>query len=172
MSIHPIYTLSALKQKTLIEHLLSTKHYIHPMALKKHRHDYLWMVSFQVIFKYIFLPSFYDYCFYKYWNHLFKKSFFNVYLFLRERQRGRHRIWSRFQSLNCQHKAWHGARTHVLRDHDLNQSQMLNQLSHPGFLKQSPIFKTTNFDIYKYIRSLLFHIAYDLLKIPKISKLG
>ena len=28
--------------------------------------------------------------------------------------------------------AWCGAQTHGLQDHDLSQSQMLNQLSHPG----------------------------------------
>ena len=48
------------------------------------------------------------------------------------RERGRHRIWSRFQALSCQHRAWCGARTHKLWDHDLRQSQMLNRLSHPG----------------------------------------
>ena len=52
------------------------------------------------------------------------KKFFNVYLFLREREiehkwgrsreRGRHRIWSRLQALRCQHRSWWGARTHKL----------------------------------------------------------
>ena len=64
------------------------------------------------------------------------------YLFLKEREtehergrgrgRGRHRIWSRLQALSCQHRARHGAQTHKLWDHDLNRSQTLNQLSHPG----------------------------------------
>ena len=66
--------------------------------------------------------------------------FFNVYLLLRDtereqgrgRERGRHRIWSRLQVLSSQHRAWCGARTHKLRDHDLSWSRSLNQLSHPG----------------------------------------
>ena len=50
----------------------------------------------------------------------------------RGRERGRHRIRSRLQALSCQHRAWCGAWTHELRDHDLSWSQTLNQLSHPG----------------------------------------
>ena len=42
------------------------------------------------------------------------------------------RIWSRLQALSCQHRARCGAQTHELWDHDLGQSQTLNQLSHPG----------------------------------------
>ena len=74
-------------------------------------------------------------------------SFFNVYLFLREteckqgrgRERGRHRIWSRFQALSCQHRAWYGARTHEPWDH--GSSRTLNRLSHPG----APYYPTLNF---------------------------
>ena len=71
-----------------------------------------------------------------------KKIFFNVYLFLRQRERqsmngggserGRHRIRNRHQALSCQHRAGRGARTHGPRDHDRSQSQTLNWLSHPG----------------------------------------
>ena len=76
------------------------------------------------------------------------------YLFLREKDRARagegqrerekHRIWSRFQALNYQHRAQCRAWTHKLRGHDLSQSQMLNRLSHlrapsPAFLKQKTI---------------------------------
>ena len=73
-----------------------------------------------------------------------KKIFFNVYLFLRQRERhthsmsrgglerGRHRIWSRLQALRCQHRSRQGARTHRLWDHDLSQSSMFNRLRHPG----------------------------------------
>ena len=50
----------------------------------------------------------------------------------RGRERGRHRIGSRFQALSCQHRAWHGAWTRELRDHDLSRSRTLNQLSYPG----------------------------------------
>ena len=50
----------------------------------------------------------------------------------RGRQRRRQRIQSRLQALRCQHRARCGARTHGMRDHDLSQSQMLNQLSHSG----------------------------------------
>ena len=52
----------------------------------------------------------------------------------RDRKRGRRRIRSGLQALSCQHRAWCGAQTHELRDHDLSQSQTLNQLSHPGAL--------------------------------------
>ena len=45
---------------------------------------------------------------------------------------GDHRIRSGLQALSCQQRARHEAQTHELCDHDLNQSQMLNQLSHPG----------------------------------------
>ena len=68
--------------------------------------------------------------------------FFNIYLFLRQREtehergrvreRGRHRIWNRLQALRGQHRAWRGARTQGLRDHDPSRSRMLNRLSHPG----------------------------------------
>ena len=71
-------------------------------------------------------------------------TFFNVYLFLKKRQReteqkqgrgrerGRHRIRSRLQALSCQHRGWHGARTHGPRDYDLSWSWTLNRLRHPG----------------------------------------
>ena len=65
-------------------------------------------------------------------------SFFNVYFFLRdrdrdrpwagERQKGRHRIWNRLQALSCHHRAQRGARTHGPR-YDLSQSQMLSSYS-------------------------------------------
>ena len=68
--------------------------------------------------------------------------FFNVYFWERdrvwagggdrERERGRHRIWSRLQALSCQHRGRRGAQTHGPQDHDLRWSQTLNQLSHPG----------------------------------------
>ena len=68
------------------------------------------------------------------------KNSFNVYSFLRDRDRarsgeghrekGRHRL----QTLSCQHRTWCRARTQELRDHDLSQSQVLNLLSHPGAL--------------------------------------
>ena len=73
---------------------------------------------------------------------LFFLIFFNIYLFLRQREteheqrrvreRGRHRIWNRLQALSCQHRARHGARTHGPRDRDLSWSRPLNWLSHPG----------------------------------------
>ena len=54
--------------------------------------------------------------------------FFNVYLFLRDREteheqrvgreRGKHRLGSRFQALSCQRRAQRGARTHKPRDRD------------------------------------------------------
>ena len=50
----------------------------------------------------------------------------------RDRERGRHRIWSRLQALSCQHRAWHGAPTHELWNPDPSWSGTLNWLSHPG----------------------------------------
>ena len=52
----------------------------------------------------------------------------------RGRGSGRHRIGSKLQALSCQHRAWHGARTHKLWGHDLSRSQTFNWLSHPGAL--------------------------------------
>ena len=49
-----------------------------------------------------------------------------------QRERGRHRERGSLQALSCQDRAWRGAWTHELRDHDLSPSRMLNQLSHPG----------------------------------------
>ena len=61
--------------------------------------------------------------------------FFNFYLLLKERdrtwvgegqrERGRHRIRSRLQSLSCQHRAWCMAQTHYLWDHDLSEADCL-----------------------------------------------
>ena len=79
-----------------------------------------------------------------------KKKFFNVYLFLRQREtehewgkgreRGGHRIWSRLQALSRQHRARHGARTHRPRDRDLSRSWTLNGLSHPGTPEKKLMF--------------------------------
>ena len=49
-----------------------------------------------------------------------------------EGQRETHRIWRRLPALSCQHRAWRGAQTHELWDHDWSQSQTLNQLRPPG----------------------------------------
>ena len=38
-------------------------------------------------------------------------------------ERGRNRIRSRLQALNCQHRAQHRARIHKLQDHDLSRSR-------------------------------------------------
>ena len=49
-----------------------------------------------------------------------------------QRERGRHRIRSRFQALSSQHRARRGARTRELGERDLSRSESLNRLSHPG----------------------------------------
>ena len=46
----------------------------------------------------------------------------------RGREWVRHRIWSRFQALNHQHRAWHGAQTHKLWDHDLSITNWATQV--------------------------------------------
>ena len=48
-----------------------------------------------------------------------------------QRERERHRIWSRLQALSCQHRSQCGAWTQELWNHDLSQSRTPNQLSHP-----------------------------------------
>ena len=70
-------------------------------------------------------------CFYFSFFYFFIKKifFFNVYLFLgqreteheraRGRERGRHRIGNRLQAPSHQHRAQRGARTHGPRDRDL-----------------------------------------------------
>ena len=70
--------------------------------------------------------------------------YFYFYLFLEDRckqgkgrERGRHRIWSGLQALNCQHRDRRGARTLGPWDHDLSRSPMLNRLSHPGAPKSA-----------------------------------
>ena len=73
-------------------------------------------------------------------NWRVRKDFFLMFIFVGERQhewgknreRGRHRIWSRLQALSCQHRVWCGARTPEPWDHDLSWSRTLNRLSHPG----------------------------------------
>ena len=70
----------------------------------------------------------------------------------RERQRGRHRIWSRLQDLSWQHRAWREAWTHRPQGHGLSRSRMLNQLSHPG--AQCKMFlKHQNFNMVLQISS-------------------
>ena len=66
-----------------------------------------------------------------------------------EGQRGGDRIGSRLQDPSCQHRARHGARTHKLQDHDLNQSRTLNQLSHPGTPPPKKVFNGDFSNIYK-----------------------
>ena len=39
---------------------------------------------------------------------------------------------SRLQALSCLHRAWCGARTHKVGDHDLSRSRTLSWLSHSG----------------------------------------
>ena len=75
-------------------------------------------------------------------DRTFKSPLFNLYLFLRERERQSSsrggaekegdRIQSRLQAPSCQHRAWHGAWTRELQDHDLSWSRTLNPLNHPG----------------------------------------
>ena len=98
--------------------------------------------------------------------YLFKKFLTFIYLWVRGRnrawagegqKRGTHRIWSRLQTLSCQHRAQCRAQTHKLWDHVLNQSQMLNWMSHPGapiweFLKTLVTYPSSSsrFDIERF----------------------
>ena len=80
-------------------------------------------------------------------SYLFFLSFFKVYLFLRERKKARagegqtERETQNLKQatgsvLRCQHRAWCGAQTYKLWDHDLSWSRTPNRLSHPG----APLF--------------------------------
>ena len=71
--------------------------------------------------------------------HQFSFSFFNVYLFLRDRvragegQREREtQNLSRSPALSSQHRARHGAPTHKPRDQDLSRSLTSDRLNPPG----------------------------------------
>ena len=87
-----------------------------------------------------------------------------IYFWERDRQteasrggakRGRHGIQSRLQALSCQHRAQYWARTNKSRDHDLSQSLMLNQLSHPG----APHFM--GFKVHSFVPSYLNFVFKD-----------
>ena len=79
---------------------------------------------------------------------LFSLNFFLMFIYFwdreREQERGRerrkHKIWSRLQALSCQLRVQNGAQIYELRDHDLSQSQTLNQLSHLGTPKYIFLF--------------------------------
>ena len=76
----------------------------------------------------------------------------------RDRERGRHRIWSSLQDLSCQHRAQQGTQTHELRGHDLSWSWTPNQPSHPRTPHRT-VFKRTFYNaasiLYWQIRSYL-----------------
>ena len=80
-----------------------------------------------------------------------------------QRKRGRHRIWSRFQDLSCQHRARRRVQTHGPGDRDLSWSQTLNQLSHP----RTPHWTLINIKI--HFQNHLFH-NYGKLKVLRKSK--
>ena len=90
-----------------------------------------WFVCFKLVW--MLSWAYYETCFFISYTFLrIIRIFFNVCLFLRERERGRHRIRSRLQVLSCQHRPPPRARTHKPQDHDLSRSRMRNRLSHPG----------------------------------------
>ena len=90
-------------------------------------------------------------------DHLFLKWLF---IFERERQsmseggaeREGDKIWSRLQAPSCQHRAQCEVQTHKQWDHDLNQSQMLNWMSHPGTLWWSFFISITSLHPKKFPR--------------------
>ena len=72
---------------------------------------------------------------------LFLHTYLPTYLLLerqcewgRGKERERHRIWSRLQALNWQHRARHRAQAHGLWHHDVSRSWRLTWRSHPGAL--------------------------------------
>ena len=100
---------------------------------------------------------------------MFYYYFFNVYLFLREREHTHTRKWGKDRekgtedpkrALRWQQRTQHGARTHEGWDQHLSQSRAHNQLSHPGaplhycfkvsffpkFLVGKKSLRRTNFD--------------------------
>ena len=100
----------------------------------------------------------------------FFHNFFNIYLFLRQREtehewgrgreRGRHRIRNRLQALSCQHRARHGPRTHGPRDHDLSRSRTLIRLSHPGAPQLFFLKTGSHWDTRYPERKVYFHDAW------------
>ena len=71
-----------------------------------------------------------------------------------QRERGRHRIWSRLQAPSHQPRAGRGARTHELGDHDLSRSRTLSRLSHPGAPPLTLFFGLLLLGVYLYPRGL------------------
>ena len=102
-----------------------------PVPVKLHydkSHDQVWVLSWGTMEK--TSPTLQVSTFQYIWeNNDFFLFFFNVYLFLgqretehergRGRERGRHRIRNRLQALSHQPRARRGARTHGLWDRDL-----------------------------------------------------
>ena len=80
---------------------------------------------------------------------------------------GRHRIKSRLQALNCQHRAWCKAQTHEPWDHDLSRSQTLNQLSHPG--APLPTILTSVRIIFSSTHTRLIYVSSDPCQINLVT---
>ena len=83
-------------------------------------------------------------------------------------ERGRHRIWSRFQALSCQHRAQRWAWTQEQRDHDWSRSQTLNPLSCPGAptYLQSLLVQSQDYNVLTFSDSNL-HLLSPTLRIRK-----
>ena len=76
----------------------------------------------------------------------------------RVRERGRHRIWNRLQTLSCQHRARRGARTHGPWDRDLSRSRPLNRLSHPGSFSHFFSYPLSNLFLCAFIHLLVMWV--------------
>ena len=97
---------------------------------------------------------------------MWKNLFLGLFIFERERERAHKWVFvtervkerktdseirSRLWALSCQCTAWCEAQSHELWDHDLNLSQMLNWLSHPGIpQKRGKILNTHLPNLFDY----------------------
>ena len=111
----------------VVFHCMNISLFVYPFAFWQ-IFDYFQLLAFTNKFIWIFMYRFFQ----KIYLFIFEREGETESEWRRHRERGRHRIQSRPQAPNCQHRARCRARTHKPWDHDLSQSWLLNQLSHPG----------------------------------------
>ena len=82
-----------------------------------------------------------------------------------EEQRGRHRIWSRFQALSCPHRARHWAQTQEPRSWP--EPKLDAQLTEPSRRPKFPLLLRSYYIIIRLLHYLVFqlsHVEISLLK--------
>ena len=100
----------------------------------------LYLMGFDMQICYFHLSLFIIYLYFLFYSFYFLFIEFSFFFFFWERERQKKKETENpKQAPLCQHKARHGSKTREPWDHDLNPSQTLNQLSHPGALLIFPI---------------------------------